>query len=57
LKSNLLDKLPLYGVQRVVSLGFAANGSLALPQDAIEPLRRMCNWITDESSIQVENNP
>ena len=42
LKSKIRDFLPFYGVQRVVSLGFASHGSLATPQDAIEPLRRMC---------------
>jgi hypothetical protein len=53
LKVKIRDLLPFYGVQRVVSLGFAAHGSLATPQDAIEPLRRMCKWITDESSIEL----
>ena len=52
LKSKIRDFLPFYGVQRVVSLGFASHGSLSTPQDAIEPLRRMCKWITDESSIE-----
>ena len=51
LKKQIRNILPHYGVQRIVSLGFAANGSLATPQDAIEPLRRMCKWITDEVSI------
>ncbi|PWI47267.1 long-chain-fatty-acyl-CoA reductase [Candidatus Heimdallarchaeota archaeon B3_Heim] len=51
LKLQIRDILPLYGVQRVVSLGFAANASMATPQDAIEPLRRMCKWITDEKSV------
>ena len=53
LKLKIRDYLPFYGVQRVVSLGFAAHGSLATPQDAIEPVRRMCKWITDESSIEI----
>ena len=52
LKTKVRNFLPFYGVQRVVSLGFAAHGSLATPQDAIEPLRRMCKWITDESSVE-----
>ncbi len=51
LKLQLRNTLPLYGVQRVVSLGFAATASLATPQDAIEPVRRMCKWITDEKSV------
>jgi hypothetical protein len=54
LKSKIRDFLPFYGVQRVVSLGFASHGSLATPQDAIEPLRRMCKWITDESSVEMQ---
>jgi hypothetical protein len=32
-----------------VSLGYAAHPSVALPQDAIEPVRRMVKWIVDES--------
>ncbi|MHA1976654.1 MAG: acyl-CoA reductase [Candidatus Hodarchaeales archaeon] len=51
LKLQLRDTLPLYGVQRIVSLGFAATASIATPQDAIEPLRRMCKWIIDEKSV------
>jgi hypothetical protein len=50
LKIELRDKLPLFGAQRLVSLGYAMKGSFALPQDAIEPMRRMCKWIVDERS-------
>lgn len=52
LKSTLRDRLALHGAQRLVSLGYASNSAvmaLAGPQDAIEPLRRMCRWIVDES--------
>lgn len=49
LKTALRDTLPLHGVQRLVSLGYAAHPSMALPQDAIEPVRRMAKWIVDES--------
>ncbi|MCY4426398.1 MAG: hypothetical protein OXC05_05140 [Halieaceae bacterium] len=49
LKSELRDILPLYGAQRMVSLGYANTGNSSLPQDAIEPTRRMCKWIVDES--------
>jgi hypothetical protein len=49
LKDELRDVLPLHGVQRLVSLGYAADPSLAAPQDAIEPLRRMAKWIVDET--------
>jgi Acyl-CoA reductase (LuxC) len=48
LKEELRDRLPLFGAQRMVSLGYACSVTLAGPQDAIEPLRRMCKWIVDE---------
>jgi hypothetical protein len=51
LKRQIRDELILHGVQRIVSLGFAPNGSFATPQDAIEPLRRMCKWVMDEKSV------
>lgn len=49
LKARLRDLLPLFGAQRLTSLGYACHVSIATPQDAIEPLRRMCKWIVDES--------
>jgi hypothetical protein len=49
LKQQLRDVLPLYGAQRLVSLGYAADPSTATPQDAIEPVRRMVKWIVDET--------
>ena len=42
LKEQLRDQLPLFGAQRMTSLGYACSPSSAMPQDAIEPLRRMC---------------
>jgi hypothetical protein len=48
LKRELRDHLPLFGAQRLTSLGYACNVSVAMPQDAIEPIRRMCKWIVDE---------
>jgi Acyl-CoA reductase (LuxC) len=48
LKRELRDSLPLYGAQRLTSLGYACSVSIAMPQDAIEPIRRMCRWIVDE---------
>ena len=45
LKEQLRDRLPLFGAQRMTSLGYACSPSVAMPQDAIEPLRRMCKWI------------
>lgn len=50
LKAKLRDRLAFQGAQRLVSLGGAATlqGS-ATPQDGIEPVRRMCKWIVDET--------
>jgi hypothetical protein len=48
LKRELRDRLPLFGAQRLTSLGYACNVSMAMPQDAIEPIRRMCRWIVEE---------
>ena len=48
LKDELRDTLALHGAQRLVSLGYAADPSVALPQDGIEPVRRMVKWIIDE---------
>lgn len=48
LKDELKDILPLYGAQRIVSLGYATALKWAAPQDAIEPLRRMGKWISNQ---------
>lgn len=57
LKEALRDLAPLHGAQRLVSLGYAADPSVALPQDAIEPVRRMVKWIVDESCDPRETRP
>ncbi|HZR83389.1 MAG TPA: acyl-CoA reductase [Candidatus Binatia bacterium] len=49
LKRELRDLLPLFGAQRLTSLGYACNVAIAMPQDAMEPLRRMCKWIVEET--------
>jgi hypothetical protein len=49
LKRALRDKLPLFGAQRLTTLGYACSVPLAAPQDAIEPMRRMCKWIVEEA--------
>jgi len=49
LKLKLRDELPLFGAQRFVTLGYAMTANPGLPQDAIEPTRRMVKWIVDES--------
>jgi len=51
LKDELKDQLPLYGAQRIVSLGYATTTNISLPQDAIEPMRRACKWIVNEQSV------
>jgi hypothetical protein len=56
LKLKLRDELPLYGAQRFVTLGYAMTANPGLPQDAIEPVRRMVKWIVDES-CPVESCP
>ncbi|WP_100521013.1 acyl-CoA reductase [Mycobacteroides abscessus] len=48
LKRELRDVLPLFGAQRLTSLGYAASVNFTIPQDAMEPVRRMCKWIVDE---------
>ena len=49
LKEQIRDRLALHGAQRVVSLGLALSPMLTLPQDAMEPLRRMCRWVAGET--------
>jgi hypothetical protein len=49
LKESLRNQLALSGAQRLVSLGHAADASVTLPQDGIEPVRRMVKWIVDET--------
>ena len=49
LKLELREKLPLFGAQRLTTLGYACSVPIAAPQDAIEPMRRMCKWIVEEA--------
>jgi hypothetical protein len=48
LKHQLRESLPLFGAQRLTSLGYAASVNFTIPQDAMEPVRRMCKWIVEE---------
>ena len=51
-KSEVRELLPLYGGQRITSLGYAcAADSTAGPHDGIEPLRRMAKWLVDENCV------
>jgi Acyl-CoA reductase (LuxC) len=49
LKRQLRDWLPLFGAQRLTSLGYACSVPIAAPQDGMEPIRRMCKWIVEEA--------
>ena len=49
LKEQLRDRLAFQGAQRLVSLGGAATMQHNMErQDAIEPVRRMVKWVTEE---------
>jgi len=50
LKAALRDRLVFNGAQRIVSLGYACKAAMAGPHDGMEPLRRMCKWISDETN-------
>lgn len=51
LKHALRDKLAYQGAQRLVSLGGAATLQHNLDrQDAIEPIRRIVKWVTEETA-------
>jgi hypothetical protein len=57
LKRELRDVLPLFGAQRLTTLGYACSVPIAAPQDAIEPMRRMCKWIVEEACDPDEVTP
>lgn len=51
LKLQLRDRLAFQGAQRLVSLGGAATMQHNMErQDAIEPVRRMVKWVTEETA-------
>jgi hypothetical protein len=49
-KTAIRDRLVFNGAQRLVSLGYACKAAMAGPHDGMEPLRRMCKWVTDEAN-------
>lgn len=51
LKAGIRDALAIQGAQRIMSLGYVITSTEASPQDGIEPLRRMCRWITDDTCV------
>lgn len=50
-KEQLRDRLAVHGAQRIVSLGYAMKAAMVGPHDGMEPYRRMCKWIVDETSL------
>lgn len=50
LKARIRDRLVFNGAQRLTSLGYMLKAAMAGPHDGIEPVRRMCKWIVDETS-------
>lgn len=50
LKGELRDQMPLYGCQRIISLGYTSAVTMAGPHDALEPMARMVKWVVDEIS-------
>jgi hypothetical protein len=50
LKEKIRDQLVFNGAQRLTSLGYMLKAAMAGPHDGIEPVRRMCKWIIDESN-------
>lgn len=47
LRRRLRDRAALMGGQIFQPVGYAITGSMAGPQDGIEPERRMCRWVVD----------
>ena len=58
LKRELRDALPLYGAQRLVSLGYARTSPLALPAGrASSRCGGWCKWIVDETCDPADTHP
>lgn len=49
LKARLRDKAAVAGGQMLTSLGYATRVTAVGPQDGIEPMRRMCKWVQDNT--------
>jgi len=47
LRRRLRDRAALMGGQVFQPVGYAITGTMAAPQDGIEPERRMCRWVVD----------
>ncbi|MCB1688739.1 MAG: hypothetical protein KDI33_09650 [Halioglobus sp.] len=57
-KSQLENVAPLFGAQRLVTLGNALyNGPLlGMAHDGIQPVSRMCKWIANEVSVGITDS-
>lgn len=53
LQEQLLDLAPLYGVQRLVPLGYSGHHTRCAPHDGIELERRMCKWIVNQKAAPI----
>jgi len=47
LRQRIRDRGAIAGGQNFIPVGHAVTGSMAAPQDGIEPERRMCRWVVD----------
>lgn len=47
LRRRIRDRAAIFGGEALVPLGYSTMGSIASPQDGIEPERRMCRWVVD----------
>jgi hypothetical protein len=54
LKQRYRDRLAFLGGQKIVSLGYHLTGNMSLPHDGLEPIRRLCRWIS-ESDMTVSS--
>lgn len=57
LKLAIRDRCVFNGAQRLTSLGYMLKAAMAGPHDGIEPVRRMCKWIVDETSDPTRVTP
>jgi hypothetical protein len=55
LQKSLRNLAPLYGVQRLVPLGYSSHHTWAGPHDGLELERRLCKWIVslDRDPVRV----
>jgi hypothetical protein len=49
-KTEVRDRLAAAGVQHIVRLGSALNGTIGNPHDGMYPLHRFVNWVADDDA-------